>query len=99
VSGTATTANNGGVVAAGAAGAGAALVVGYDFGAERLFVDHSRMGNASLIQTAPLPRDHVSLTQSRTAAADADAVRKGKRLLCPELVLANRRFSSGRKRN
>ena len=40
---------------------GAALVVGYDFATERLFVDHARMGNATILQTAPLPRAHLPL--------------------------------------
>lgn len=48
---------------------GAALVVGYDFAAQHLFVDHSRMGNATLIQTAPLPRDRLNLTGRDTIIA------------------------------
>lgn len=36
-----------------------ALVVGYDFATELSFVDHARMGNATIVQTAPLPRAHA----------------------------------------
>ncbi len=46
---------------------GAALVVGYDFAAQHLFVDHSRMGNATLVQTAPLPRNRLNLTGGNAA--------------------------------
>ena len=61
-----------GAAAGAGAGAGAALVVGYDFASERLFVDHSRMGNNSLVQTAPLPRGRLQLATA--AAAEATAV-------------------------
>lgn len=39
------------------------LLVGYDFYKEELFVDHSRIGNATIRQTAPLKRRRVSSSQ------------------------------------
>ena len=58
-------------VAAAAAGWAppSALVVGYDFGRERLFVDHARLGSPGLVQTAPLPRAHLRRALLRTPAS------------------------------
>lgn len=39
---------------------GAALIVGYDFAEELLFVDHSRIGDKPIRQTAPLSRTHLA---------------------------------------
>jgi len=37
------------------------LLVGYDFAQQLLFVDHAQIGNATIQQTAPLPRDRLRL--------------------------------------
>ncbi len=45
------------------------MVVGYDFAKERLFVDHARMGNTTIVQTAPLPRRHLSLATNQAGGS------------------------------